>query len=288
MLNTVHTNNRESYNIHNESNWYMHKMSRLSGKTAIITGGGAGIGRATAILFAKEGAKVIIADKATETGAETLDIIKDDGGEAMFIKVDISRSPDVRKMIKTTVDIHRRLDIIVNSACDQINKPLVRLTERDFNSCIDTNLLGVFLCMKYTIPEMIKGGGGSIINISPVAADVFHHGTAVSAASRGGFVSISTVAAVEHARHNIRVNVIGPGAIVTPMFLSYMKTREARNAMIETIPQGRLGKAIEVAKLALFLASDDASYITGQNIEVDGGMHAWSANGECRFTVRAR
>ena len=198
-------------------------MSRLTGKIAIINGGGAGIGRATAILFAKEGAKVVIADKATETGAETLDIIKDDGGEAIFVKADISRSTDVKKMIKTTVDIHRRLDIIVNSAGAQINKPLVRLTERDFNSYIDTNLLGVFLSMKYTIPEMIKGGGGSIVNICSVATDAFHHGTVVSAASRGGFVSISKVATIEHARYNIRVNVIRPGAIVTPMFLSYMK-----------------------------------------------------------------
>jgi NAD(P)-dependent dehydrogenase (short-subunit alcohol dehydrogenase family) len=253
-------------------------MSRLNGKTAIVTGGGGGIGRATAILFAKEGAKVVIADKATETGTETMDIIKDDGGEAIFIEVDISRSTDVKKMIKITVDIHRHLDVIVNSACTQTNKPLVRLTERDFNTYIDTNLLGVFLSMKYTIPEMIKGNGGSIVNICCVATDAFHHGTSVSATSREGFVSISKVAAIEHARHNIRVNVIRPGAIVTPTFLSYVKTQEARNTMIEAIPQGRLGKAIEVAKLALFLASDDSSYITGQYIQIDGGMQAWSDN----------
>jgi len=253
-------------------------MSRLSGKTAIVTAGGAGIGRATAILFAKEGARVVISDRTTETGAETLDIIKDDGGDAIFMEVDISRSADVKKMIKTTMDIHRRLDIIVNSTSAPINKPLARLTERDFNSYIDTNLLSVFLSMKYAIPEMIKGGGGSIVNICSVTTDALYHGTAVSATLRGGFVSISMVAAIEHARHNIRVNVIRPGAIVTPMFLNQMKTEEARNAIIEAIPQGRLGKAIEVAKLALFLASDDACYITGQNIEIDGGMQASSNN----------
>lgn len=253
-------------------------MDRLGGKTAIVTGGGSGIGRATAVLFAKEGAKVVIADKATENGNETLDIIKNDGGEAISVEADVSRSTDVKSIIKTAVDVYGRLDTIVNNASSvQMNKPLVRLTERDFRSYIDTNLVGTFLCMKYAIPEMIKGGGGSIINISSIVAEASSHGGAFYATFKGGLVSMSTVAAAQHARHNIRVNVIRPGAIVTPTFLSCITRQEARNAITKAVPQGRLGRAIEVAKLALFLSSDDASYITGQNIEIDGGIQAWSA-----------
>jgi len=252
-------------------------MGRLDGKTAIITGGGSGIGRATALLFSKEGANVIIADKVINNGNETLDIIRDDGGAAVFIEADISRSTDVKKIVKKTADTYGRLDIMVHNADFQINKLLARLTERDFNSCIDSNFLSAFLCMKYAIPMMIKVDGGSIINISSVltiTSDYSQHGASVYTTYTGGLCSISQVAAVENACHNIRVNVIRPGAIITPVFLSRIKTKKARNAMIKAIPQGRLGKAIEVAKLALFLASDDASYITGQNIEIDGGMVA--------------
>ena len=154
-------------------------MGKLDGKVAIVTGAGSGMGQAEAVLFAQEGAKVVVDDIVDEGGNRTVKMIKDSGGEAVFIHADVSKATDVEKMVKLAVDTYGRLDILVNNAGVQSYKPFLELTEKDLDYCIDTNLRGTFLGMKYAIPEMIKAGGGSVINISSIAADHAQMGSAV-------------------------------------------------------------------------------------------------------------
>lgn len=249
-------------------------MGRLDGKVAIITGGGAGMGEAASVLFAREGAKVAVADWDAQGGERVVTKIKETGGAAIFIKADVSKADDVRKMIKATVDTYGKLDILYNNAGIATYKPLIDLTDEDFDKMISINLKGVWLGMKYAIPEMIKTGGGSIINAASIAADAGQRGSAIYAASKGGVVSMSRVAAVEYATNNIRVNVIKPGAIATPMFMNAQTDPGVVERIVRETPQRRLGKAEEVAYVALFLASDESSYITGQKIAIDGGIEA--------------
>ena len=252
-------------------------MGKLDGKVAIVTGAGVGMGRAEAILFAKEGAKVVVDDRRTDgEGERTVQMIKEAGGEVVFVHADISKAEDVKKMVKTAVDTYGKLDILINNAGVQVYKPIQELNEENFDFIIATNQKGVFFGMKHALPEMIKAGGGSIVNTASIAADHAQRGSGVYAASKGGILSISRVAAAEFAPQNIRVNVVKPGAIKTPMFLSCVNTEEARKNITDETPQGRLGEPEEVANLVLFLASDEASHVTGQKIAADGGIETWS------------
>jgi len=250
-------------------------LVRLHGKVAIITGAGSGIGQATAILFAKEGAKVIVASRGIEAGEETVRMINKTGGEATFIKTDVSKTNDVKNMVKAAVAAYGKLNVLCNNAAIAQYEPLIESTEDNFDNTIATNLKGVWLAMKYAIPEMIKAGGGSIINISSLAADAAQHGAAIYGASKAGVISMSKVAALEHAAHNIRVNVIKPGPTATPLLLAAVRNMPEAISRFETeTPQGRLGEPEEVAQAILFLASDEASHITGQELAVDGGIEA--------------
>ena len=251
-------------------------MGKLDGKVAIVTGAASGMGQAEAVLFAQEGAKVVVDDIVDEGGNRTVKMIKDSGGEAVFIHADVSKATDVEKMVKLAVDTYGRLDILVNNAAVTSYKLFLELTEKDLDYCIDTNLRGTFLGMKYAIPEMIKAGGGSVINISSIAADHAQMGSAVYAATKSALFSMTIVAAVEFAPQNIRVNVIKPGCIVTPMFKHTITTKEAEDVIVRATPNGRLGQPEDVAQFALFLASDDASHITGQKLAVDGGIEVFS------------
>jgi NAD(P)-dependent dehydrogenase (short-subunit alcohol dehydrogenase family) len=251
-------------------------MGKLDGKVAIVTGAGSGMGQAEAVLFAQEGAKVVVDDIVYAGGRKTVKMIKDAGGEAVFIHADVSKAADVQKIVKLAVDTYGRLDILVNNAGVQSYKPFLELTEKDLDYCIDTNLRGTFLGMKYAIPEMIKAGGGSVINISSIAADHAQMGSAVYAATKGALFSMTIVAAVEFAPQNVRVNVIKPGCIVTPMYKKVVNTQEAEDVIVKATPNGKLGQSEDVAKFALFLASDDSSHITGQKLAVDGGIEAFS------------
>lgn len=249
-------------------------MGRLDGKVAIITGGGSGIGRATAVVFAKEGARVVVADWIAEGGKETVSMIKEAGGEAIFIKTDVSKAEDIKNMIKTSVNTYGELNILMNIAGivgEEVST--IDCTEEVFNKIIAVNLNGVWLGMKYAIPEMLKTGGGSIVNTASIAALEAYKGIPAYAASKGGVISMSRVAAIEFAAKNIRVNCIAPGHVATPLFLGCWSPDQLKH-LEDIAPQGRLGKPEEIAQVALFLASDESSHITGQTVVADGGITA--------------
>ena len=251
-------------------------MGRLENKVAVITGGGSGMGREAAVLFAKEGARVVIADWIAEGGEETVRMIKGAGGEATFVKVDVSKADDVKKMIRTAVDTYGKLNILYNNAGVPGKwAPTTEWTEEEYQKVMDVNVKGVWLGMKYAIPEMLKAGGGSIINTASVAADACQRGSVLYAASKGGVISMSLVTAVEYASQNIRVNCIKPGSILTPLAISIIELNpEIRKSIEAATPQHRMGRPEEVAYLALFFASDESSHITGQKLSVDGGNEA--------------
>ena len=248
-------------------------MARLEGKVAIVTGSGSGIGRASAILFAKEGAKVAVADWVAEGGEETVRMIKADGGEAIFVKTDISNEEDVKNMVKTAVDTYGKLDILYNNAAifEVEELPLAECKAENFDKVININLKGVFFGMKYAIPEMLKIGGGSILNTSSgTAIQGWYHFPAY-AASKAGILGLSRQAATDYLRKNIRVNCILPMFIMTPMFENLKRNPETWKLISDLQPLGRFAKTEEVAQIALFLASDESSYITGAEIPADGG-----------------
>jgi len=249
-------------------------MGLLKDKVAIVTGGGSGMGRETAVLFAKEGAKVAVADIIVQAGEETVHMIKDIAGEAIFIKTDVSKSEQVQKMVQKTVKSFNRLNILINNAGIVADEgSVIDCTEETFMKVINVNLVSVWLGMKYGIPEITKAGGGSIVNFTSIAALEAYKSIPAYAASKGGIISMSRVAAIESASKNVRVNCIAPGHIATPMFLGCW-TRDELKHLEEIGPQGRLGRPEEIAQVVLFLASDAASHITATTIVADGGVTA--------------
>ena len=251
-------------------------MGRLDGKVAIVTGGASGIGRATVLLFAREGAKVLVADWDEERGAEVVEEAAKEGGEARFVKVDVSNGEDVRAMVSAAVESFGRLDVLFNNAgVEGEQAPTADCTLENFDRVIAINLRGVFLGMKYGIPEMLKTGGGSIINTASVAGLVGFMNIPAYCASKGGVIQLTKTAALEYAKQNVRVNVICPGVIWTPMVERFAGPREqAEQARGALEPVGRFGTAEEVAQMALFLASDDSTFCTGAPFVVDGGFVA--------------
>jgi len=246
-------------------------VGKLDAKVALITGAGSGIGRATAFLFAGEGAKVAVADCVPAGGQETVRMIKEAGGEAIFIEVDVSKAADVERMVKTTVDTYGRIDILYNNAgITGTIAPTADLTEEDWDLVLDTNLKSVFLGSKYAIPIMINQGGGVIISTSSTMGLGGKTTIAPYCASKAGIALLTKTMAAEYASQNIRVNCICPGMIATAMTESWIPALQ-----MQFIPLGgTAGRAEDVARAALYLACDDSAYVTGTALVVDGG---WTA-----------
>jgi len=248
-------------------------MGKLDQKVALITGAGSGIGRASALLFAREGARVVAAD-LNRAGAETTAReIGEAGGSALAIEVDVSRADSVRAMMDATGERFGRLDVLFNNA--GIGGPLAVFadySEADFERVVAVNLKGVFLGMKFGIPALLRSGGGSVINTASVAGLIGTRGYAGYSASKGGVIQLTKVAALEYAKQNVRVNCICPGGVDTPILA--MVPAAFRPAIARTNPMERLAQPEEIAHMALFLASDESSFATGGVFVVDGGSTA--------------
>lgn len=243
---------------------------RLKGKVALITGAGSGIGRATAILFAREGAKVVVADVNPAGGRETVSIIEKEGGEVAFIVVDVTKSADVKRMVEFTLKKYVRIDVLFNNAGIELygKYMLEATTEEDWDRILNVNLKGVFLCSKYVVPEMIKQVGGVIVNNASIdGLYAFPSPNASYCASKGAVVLLSKTMARNYASYNIRVNCICPGPVATGM-------TNPTDEMLKQIPIHRIGKPEEIANVVLFLASDESSYMVGSTVVIDGGQTA--------------
>lgn len=248
-------------------------MARLKDKVATVTGGGSGIGREIALLFASEGAIMVVADCAAEAAEETVRQIRESGGEAIFITADVSRAGDAGRMVKQTIEKYGRLDILCNNAgILGVVAPVGEASEENWDRVISVNLKSVFLCSRYAVREMLKSGGGVIINSASIVGFVGLPGNTAYSASKGGVIQFTKTMALEYAASNIRVNCICAGWIDTPMNEN-LEEGVIRWTVRET-PMGRLGKPEEVAKAALYLASDESSFVTGTTLVVDGGWLA--------------
>jgi len=248
-----------------------------AGKVAVVTGGASGIGRAGALEFAKAGAKVVVADVDVAGGEETVKQIRDMGGEAIFVRTDVSKEEDVKAMVEAAEKQFGGLDYAFNNAgIEGQMAPTAEYTLEAWNKVIGINLTGVWLCMRYEIPVMLRRGGGAIVNTASVAGLVGFPSTPAYTASKHGVVGLTKAAAIEYGPRNIRVNAICPGVIETPMVMSrsmqLATNREAYQQMVALHPLNRLGTAEEVAKTAVWLCSPDASFITGAALPVDGGF----------------
>jgi NAD(P)-dependent dehydrogenase (short-subunit alcohol dehydrogenase family) len=242
---------------------------RLKSKVAIITGASMGLGEAIALLFAREGARVTVADIADAKGEETVGQIEAEGGEATFMHVDVSQTADVERMVNATVETFGHLDILVSNVGLQVNKNVVDTTEEEWDHVLNTNLRSMFLCSKWAIPQMIKNGGGNIVQISSLSGLVGNAQQASYNASKHGVIGLAKCMAIDHAPDNIRVNVVCPGSMNTPLNLTIPEEKLAPYKNLNL--QKRFADPSEVATAALYLASDEASYATGSVVVVDGG-----------------
>ena len=243
---------------------------------ALITGGTGGIGRATAIQFAKEGAKVVITGRRQKEGEKTIQMIKDAGSEGFFVQSDVSKEEDCKRMVKETMNRFGRLDFAFNNAgVEGKITPIVEQTTENYRHVLDINVLGVLLSMKYEIPAIKKSGGGAIVNNSSIAGSIGMAGAGVYIASKHAVLGLTKTAALEVAKEKIRVNAISPGAIETDMYSRFTNNdKQMVDLMISLHPIGRTAKPEEVASTVLFLCSKKASFITGADLKVDGGFTA--------------
>jgi NAD(P)-dependent dehydrogenase (short-subunit alcohol dehydrogenase family) len=249
---------------------------RLQNKVALVTGAGSGIGRATAVRLAQEGAKVAVADKNADMGSETVKQITDQSCEAFFLACDVSKVADTERIVAETVAKYGQLDILVNDAAVMLEKTAVDTTEDEWNWLVNTNLRGTFFCAKYAIIQFRKQGrGGAIVNMASVNSFFAEGGIAAYCASKGGIAQLTRALAMDHSSEGIRVNAICPGWIETPMnakFFALGPHIREQAAKLHAI--GRIGQAEEVANAVVYLVSDESSFVTGAMLTVDGGFSA--------------
>lgn len=248
----------------------------LEGKVALVTGGSSGIGRAAALAFARVGAKVVLGNRRLAEGEETVRLVRDAGGEATLVKTDVTRAAEVEALVSKTVEAYGRLDCAFNnSGTTGVMARTAECTEENWDHVLTLNLKGVWLCMKYELLQMLKQGGGAIVNNASVAGLVGLRGGPAYSASKGGVIQLTRTAALEYAKKGIRVNAVCPGYVLTDMTEGHLKTNPEFEAQIKKYqPLGRLGTAEEVAEAVVWLCSDAASFVTGHPLVIDGGSVA--------------
>jgi NAD(P)-dependent dehydrogenase (short-subunit alcohol dehydrogenase family) len=255
----------------------MPPSDRLAGKVALITGAGNGMGRAAALLFASEGARVVVADAVEAGGMLTVEAIRDAGGDATFVHVDVSHADQVSAMVDRTMGHYGTLDVLYNNAgiLPPDDAGLTETPEATWDRVMEVNLKGVWLGCRFGVPAMVDSGGGSIVNVSSLVALMGSATPQIAyTASKGGVLALTRELAIEYARQGIRANTLCPGPIETPLLAELLGDPNWARRRLVHIPMGRPGRAEEVARAALFLASDDSSFMTGASLVVDGGISA--------------
>jgi NAD(P)-dependent dehydrogenase (short-subunit alcohol dehydrogenase family) len=248
-------------------------MAQFSEKVVLITGGGSGMGRATALAFTKQGAKVVIANRRANEGQQTVQLVQQTGGEGIFVQTDVTQEADVAALIQRAIQVYGRLDYAFNNAgMEQTPKPLIEQREEEYTRLMDVNVKGVWLCMKYEIPQMLQTGG-AIVNTSSISGVVGFATIPLYSASKHAVIGLTKCVALEYAKHGIRVNAICPGAISdTGTFeRSFGGNEQAVEQTRSTYPLGRLGTVEEIAETVMYLCSDAAGFTTGQALVLDGG-----------------
>jgi NAD(P)-dependent dehydrogenase (short-subunit alcohol dehydrogenase family) len=250
--------------------------AELQDKVALVTGGTSGIGRDTAVLFAKAGANVVVAGRRAKEGAATIDLIRAAGGDALFVKTDVSKASEVEALVQKTVEKFGRLDVAFNNAgIEGVMTPIVKQSEEDWDRTIAINLKGVWLCLKYEIQQMLKQRtAGAIVNMASISAMIGVAGGAAYTASKHGVVGLTKSAALETARAGIRVNAVCPAVIESPMADRLYGAPRLQKYALGLHPIGRFGKGQEVAEAVVWMCSDRASFMTGQTLVLDGGLLA--------------
>jgi NAD(P)-dependent dehydrogenase (short-subunit alcohol dehydrogenase family) len=257
-------------------------LQDLKGKVALVTGGSSGIGRAASLAFAKAGAKVVVANRRVEAGEETVSMIRETGGDATFVKTDISKASEVEELVKVAVQTYGRLDCALNNAAtdEGFGPRLAEISEQDFDFQMGINLKGVWLCMKYELLQMVKQGRGTIVNMSSLNGIGGSANASLYSTAKHGVIGLTKSAALEYAPNNIRVNAICAGAFETPMLDRVFERAAPGNPkQVEAfysslVALRRIGKPEEVAEAVLWMCSDASSYVTGASMIVDGGLSA--------------
>ena len=248
----------------------------FQGKVVLVTGGTSGIGRDAAVLFAKAGAKVVVAGRRETEGAESVALVRAAGGEALFVKTDVGKASEVQALVEKTVGRFGRVDVAFNNAGIEGHwVPITQQTEDEFDSVININLKGVWLCLKYEIEQILKqGGGGVIVNMSSVAGLIGSAGAAAYVASKHGVIGLTKTAALENALNGIRINAVCPAVIETAMAERAFADPAINKAVLAHHPMGRFGKPMEIAEAVLWMCSEGSSFMTGQTLVLDGGFLA--------------
>ena len=254
-------------------------MTRLAGKSAVITGGGTGIGQAIALAFAREGAQVVVAGRRKEKLDETLHLLQQAGCSALALECDVTKAADTQRVVKSAEDAFGKMNVLVNNAGALSVSTVENITEEDWDRVMATNVKGPFLMSRAALPAMRRAGGGSIINVGSVLGIVAIRDRAAYCASKGGVSMLTKAMALDHAQDNIRVNCVCPSIVESDMtrnlFAETEVGQQARESRLASIPLGRFGKPADIAGLTVFLASEESSWMTGTVIPVDGGVTAY-------------